>query len=101
MKMTTRTRLWLHRRSMYRAVFLDANGAVSEHGEAVLFDLAKFCHALKPSVRRSYATGLVDAHATMVAEGRREVFNRIAQCLRLSESQIYALLENEYGRPES
>jgi len=97
----SRVRRQLRRRRDYRAVFLDAQGKLTEAGEAVLADLARFAHVYKSTARVSPVTRTVDVHATMLAEGRRDLFNRIAYYLNLSESQMYAILESEYGKPES
>jgi len=97
MKLTTRIKLLLRRRSIYRAVFLDDAGKLTDAGEAVLADLARFARVHTSTAVISPVTRMTDTHATMLAEGRREVFNRIKQYLNVSESQIYALMEREYG----
>lgn len=56
------------------------------HGHAVLIDLAKFCRAAETCFHP-------DPRLHAVAEGRREVWLRIAQHLNLSSEQLYALYE--------
>jgi len=87
----------LYRRRSYRAVFLDDAGALTEAGAAVLADLARFACVQSTTARRSSVTGAVDAHATMLAEGRRQLFTRITRYLNVTESQIYSLMEREHG----
>lgn len=52
------------------------------HGAKVLADLAKFCRAQE-------STFHPDARVHAVAEGRREVWLRIAQHLNLSEEDLW------------
>lgn len=67
------------RRTAYVKVFLS-----SAFGDEVLTDLAKFCRA-------NESTFHPDARAHAVAEGRREVWLRIARHLNLSDEQLWAL----------
>lgn len=53
-------------------------------GEEVLADLAKFCRA-------HASTFHTDPRAHALAEGRREVFLRIAQHLRLTDEELWKL----------
>lgn len=70
----------LHRAGAYRRVFnLD-----SQDAQFVLEDLAKFCRAHE-------ATFQADPRAHALAEGRREVWLRIQQHLRLTDDQIWQL----------
>lgn len=89
-----RVRMLLGLRNTYRRVFS------GREGEAVLSDLARFCKVNRSSVAVSRVTGSIDTHATMVAEGRREVFNHIAKVLRLTDEQINNMMEREYDRTE-
>lgn len=66
------------RRHAYRTTF---KGPVAE---VVLQDLAKFCRAHQ-------STFHADPRAHAVAEGRREVFLRIAHHLKLTDEQLWAL----------
>lgn len=71
------------RRHAYRQVFK------GPYADDVLSDLARFCRA-------NESTFHADARAHAVAEGRREVFLRIQQHLRLSPDQLWQLYS---GRP--
>jgi len=98
MKLSTRIKLLFRRRSIYRAVFMDEDGEITEDGAAVLGDLGRYARAYASTTAVSPVMRTVDTHATMLAEGRREVFNRIVKSINLTESQIYALMEREYAR---
>lgn len=78
----------------YKAVFDRQNASVGR----VLADLARFCRARKTTaVVSSAADGsnaTVDPLATMLAEGRREVYIRIAKMLRMDEGQIDKLVSD-------
>lgn len=81
-------------RNAYRRVFS------SRDGDAVLADLAEFCKVGSTSVATSRVTGAIDTHATMVVEGRKEVFQRITKVLRMTDDQINEILERENARTE-
>jgi len=83
-------RFW-NRRNHYRRCFTNEAGHLTSDGEAVLRDLAAFCRADRSVLTLSPVTRTVDTHATMVAEGRREVFVRILQILRMTDAQINSL----------
>lgn len=53
-------------------------------GDEVLQDLAKFCRAWDSTFHQ-------DPRAHAVAEGRREVFLRIAKHINLTDEQLYKL----------
>lgn len=74
------------RRRAYRLAF----GSVA--GQAVLIDLASFCRAAEPCWHE-------DPRKHALLEGRREVFLRIQQHLRLSEEQLYALYAGHQFKP--
>ena len=67
-----------NRRHAYRMTF---NGPLSA---VVLKDLARFCRAHESTFHK-------DARAHAVAEGRREVWLRIEQHLKLSPDQLWEL----------
>lgn len=89
-----RIRLITGLRSAYRRVFSGRDG------DTVLADLAKFCKADRSCVATSRVSGVVDTHATMLAEGRREVYLHIAKVLRMTDEQINELMEREHERTE-
>lgn len=86
-----RFHIWWNRRANYRGCFTDPNGKLTKQGEAVLRDLAHYCRANRPTVVVSPVSRTVDTHATMLAEGRREVYNRIVQVLGMTDEQITSL----------
>jgi hypothetical protein len=75
--------LW-NRRNNYRAVFQ------SDAGIKVLADLREFCRADTSCVVVA-KDGKIDTHATVLAEGRREVWLRITEVLNLTDEQLYKL----------
>ena len=79
------TRFW-NRRNNYRAAFN------SEAGIKVLADLREFCRADASCVVVS-KDGKIDTHATVLAEGRREVWLRITETLNLTDEQLLKLKE--------
>lgn len=81
MNLIERVRAYVsRRRNSYRMVFnIDNPGAAD-----VLSDLARFCRAAE-------TTFLPDARGHAVLEGRREVWLRIQQHLRLTEQQLWDL----------
>ena len=83
----------LGRRKAYRAAFLDDAGNLTPAGRAVMADLARFCRAYQSSVTVSPISRTVDTHATMVAEGRREVFSRLQYYLNLTDEQLMQFKE--------
>ncbi|PVX84343.1 hypothetical protein [Paraburkholderia unamae] len=82
---------FFNRRAQYRACFTDQRGKLTAAGEAVLRDLAEFCRAERSILTLSPISRTVDTHATMVAEGRREVYVRILQILRMTDAQLNSL----------
>lgn len=64
-----------------RTAYLRAFGGFA--GQQVLIDLARFCRAAETCVIAG------DRDKTLILEGRREVFLRIQQHMRLSPEQLY------------
>lgn len=91
MTLGQRFHLFWNRRANYRGCFTDPRGKLTPAGEAVLNDLARFCRANRSIVTISPVQRVVDTHATMLAEGRREVYNRIVQILGMTDEQITSL----------
>lgn len=71
----------------YRRVF-GVSGKRSREQQMVIGDLMNFSKLLASSVAMSTVTGTIDTHATMLAEGRREVAHRIINNTTLDETQI-------------
>lgn len=80
----------IRRRQAYRMLFMDGD-KLSPLGELVLSDLKKFCRGGDPVVVVSPISGMVDTHASMVAAGRQEVWQRIMAHLKLDDSDILNL----------
>lgn len=90
-------RLFQHRRDhlllkAYRQVFGKAGERTREQ-ELVVADLMNFSKLLASSVAISKVTGSVDTHATMLAEGRREVAHRIINFTGMDETQLLAAIQ--------
>lgn len=86
--LSDRLRRKLSRRLSYKDCFLTPGGELTDAGRAVIKDLARFCGPYRSSIQTSPITRTVDPIATGVAEGRREVFNRIMAILKVTEDQI-------------
>jgi len=67
------------RHQNYRRFFLDGRGNVNPSAEIVLADLKRFCRVETSTVVLSPVTKTIDPLALAMAEGRREVWNRIQQ----------------------
>ncbi len=72
------------RRNAYCKTFMPNDAQLAPYAEEVLVDLAKFCRAHE-------STFHADPRLHAVAEGRREVFLRIANQLHLTDKQLWAL----------
>lgn len=72
-----------------RACFMEgpAFRAPSKHGAALLAELRAFCRADATCVIVG-KDGHIDTHATMVAEGRREVWTRLQELLELDDQAV-------------
>jgi hypothetical protein len=89
-------KLWqrlFKRRQNYRRLFLDGDGNVNPSAEIVLADLKRFCRVETSTVVVSPVTKTIDPLAMAMAEGRREVWNRIQAHLNLSDRDITHLQE--------
>ncbi|MCW3505657.1 Bbp19 family protein [Burkholderia cenocepacia] len=83
-------RFW-NRREQYRRCFCDERGKLTPAGEAVLADLAQFCRANQSTVITSPVQRTIDPLATMIAEGRREVFVRLIHILGMEDAALNSL----------
>lgn len=83
----------LGKRQAYRRLFLRDDGALNQDAERVMTDLRKFCRATGTTAIYSPKSGSIDPIAMAMAEGRREVFNRINEYLHLDDRIIHALRE--------
>ena len=80
-------RLW-GLRTAFRRTFHGPDGKPHEDARMVLFELRRFCYAVRPTLKVSPLTGTVDPLAMAAAEGRREVYNRISGYLNLDDSDL-------------
>ena len=83
----------LHRRRNYRLLFLDGDNKPNRAAEVVLADLRRFCRAQSSTAAINPLTRSIDPLAMAMAEGRREVWNRIQAHLNLSDREITHLQE--------
>lgn len=76
----------------FREVF-GLPGKRTKSQDIVLKVLAEFCRANKSSITVSPIHRQVDPLATCVAEGRREVFNRISHLVSLNQDELIRIIE--------
>jgi hypothetical protein len=89
-------KLWqrlFKRRQSYRRLFLDGDGRAHPTAEVVLADLKRFCRADTSTVVVSPVSKAIDPLAMAMAEGRREVWNRIQSYLHMADREITQLKE--------
>jgi hypothetical protein len=84
-----------NRRAAYRGLFLDERGQATRAAAIVMADLMRFCRARTSTVVVS--NGRVDPIAMGLAEGRREVWNRIQMYLNLSDRALQVIADEENG----
>jgi hypothetical protein len=82
-----RRRLSSKHRAFVRT-FLDANGDPQGDAALVLSHLQAFCRGDRTSIAVA-VDGHIDAYATCVAEGRREVWLEIQKLLNLDEGRLH------------
>lgn len=83
----------LNRRRAYRLVLLDGEGKPHRHAEIMLADLRRFCRANTSTAMVNPITRSVDPIAMAMAEGRREVWNRIMSHLHVDDNTIMQMSE--------
>lgn len=83
------------KRVSYRRIFLRDDGELNEAAKVVMADLAKFCRARGSTAMVSPQTGSIDPIAMAMAEGRREVFNRINEYLHINDNILQNLREEQ------
>jgi hypothetical protein len=71
-----------------RRILLDAHGRLTADAKVIVCDLRNFCYAAKPTITFSPVSGTIDAHASIAAAARREVWDRLARLLAIDEKQI-------------
>lgn len=85
------------RKRSYQRTFLDQDGKPSPDAEAVLADLKRFCRVTSSTAAISPVTKSIDPLAMAMAEGRREVWNRIMAHLHLEDKTVLQLKEPDIG----
>ena len=88
----------LRRRRAYRSAFLDSQGRLTTHGEAIIADLKRFCRFEQSITVISPVSRQTDVPASFQAEGRREVLNRILAHLHVSDADLVRIQEQIEGR---
>ena len=84
----------LRRKRSYRLTFLDGDGNIAPEAQVVLNDLRRFCRATGTTMMMSPVSKTIDPLAMAMAEGRREVWNRIMAHLYVNEKQVFELEQN-------
>jgi len=82
------------RRQSYLRLFLDGDGKANPTAEIVLADLKRFCRAETSTAVVSPVSKAIDPLAMAMAEGRREVWNRIQSHLHMADREITQLKED-------
>lgn len=87
----------LNRKRSYRRLFLDEDGQPNVDAEVVLADLKKFCRAMSSTAMVSPISKTVDPMAMAMAEGRREVWNRLMAHLHIDDKVVAQLKDTDDG----
>jgi hypothetical protein len=90
--LTFRNRLQ-RRRAAYREIFLDPRGEMTKATAIVMADLMRFCRVRTSTVTVSH--GRIDPIAMGVAEGRREVWNRIQSYINLDDRALNLIVDDQ------
>ena len=85
----------LRKKLAYRRTFMDDQGELTAEAQLVLNDLRKFCRATGSTMVLSPVSKTIDPLAMAMAEGRREVWNRIMAHLYVNEKQVFELHERD------
>jgi len=86
----------MRKKLAYKRVFLDGDGNLGPEAKAVFDDLRKFCRATSSTAMVSPISKTIDPLAMAMAEGRREVWNRIQAHLYVNDKQVFGLHEGSY-----
>lgn len=85
----------LRKKSAHYRCFMGDDGELTKSGKLVLADLKEFCCGDKSTTMVSGVSGMVDPFATMHANGKREVYERLLQMLYLPDRTIIELEEEQ------
>lgn len=94
-RLTDAVRNVLSRKQSYRRLFMNDQGDLTRDGEVVLADLRRFCRASSSTAIVSPISKTIDPLAMAMAEGRREVFLRVAAHLYINEKQVFSLTDED------
>jgi hypothetical protein len=83
----------IERRNAWQRALLDDAGQPTVDAQIMLKDLAKFCRANRSTAVFSITRGTLDPLASAKADGRREVWLRVAEYLHLDDKFITNLRE--------
>lgn len=84
----------LRRKQAYRLTLIGADGKLHRNAEIVLADLRRFCRVTASTAVVSPVSRTIDPLAMAMAEGRREVWNRIMAHLYVDEKAVFELTED-------
>lgn len=87
----------LNRKRAYRTLLLDQDGNVAPNAMLVLADLKKFCRASSSTIVVSPVSKTIDPLAMAMAEGRREVWNRIMAHLYIDDKVVAQIKDDNDG----
>jgi hypothetical protein len=88
------------RKQAYRRLFLDQSGNMRPDAEVILADLKRFCRANSSTAMVSPISKSIDPMAMAMAEGRREVWNRLMAFLHLEDKIVLNLTDPNSEKPE-
>jgi hypothetical protein len=91
----------LNRKRAYRRLFLDQDGNIRNDADIVLADLKRFCRATGTTAIISPISKTIDPLAMAMAEGRREVWNRIQAHLHIEDKVVLNLKDPNDDHQES
>lgn len=85
----------INKKVAYKRAMLGDDGELSDVGRAIMADLKVFCRGGQSTTMVSPVSRTVDPLASMQAEGRREVYDRICQMLFLSDKVLADLNDDD------
>lgn len=91
----------LNRKRAYRRLFLDQDNNIRGDADIVLADLKRFCRATGTTAMVSPISKSIDPIAMAMAEGRREVWNRIQAHLYIEDKVVFNLKDPYENESES
>lgn len=80
-------------RAIWKDLLREQDGSLKSNSLEILSDLEKFCHASRSTVKVSPGSQSIDPYAMCIAEGRREVWLKICEYLKLDDRDIQMLIQ--------